>query len=642
MNQEQREHTSTFGGDGERPSVETAEGMDRRSLGGSAGDLVNRLPASLWSEERDVQELRSMAAGGAGGAVRRDGLWMSEEDKKQAAMKTIAHLQEWATKQSVGSAEPVRGNIPEGSDGSLGMGGLNGMNGLNGLNGVGQGYGMGRSVPQQGFMEQGVSPPQLTQQYTARHQQQQYHEQQQQSQYEYEYAAVLQRIIQDYLSGKQLTVVERQLLEQYIQMEQRKRMVQQQAHQQAHQQAQHREQEMAQRLYQEHLERMHVGRMHPGNGFRENGMGHLGGLGTGMGEMDGMMNSSGYAGIGGMHGLGGMASSGGVHMGGLRVGGPNGDGGVIGGGAHPESHGFSRNTGSHGQNYNGKYNAPHAPRRQAGAPVAFGNKNNSRPKPAGVNTDAGRPPAANPVQTLQEIGRTLSMLGITVEVAVNAGLLGGLSATDVRIVAEAHRLENELKGLNGNVSSAQRSNSLPVSRVSGHATSGESSPSKSPRLNSSFGNASAPTPSSPAWSTGSLSNPTNVGSLPSGIMYSENGANGLQGMKGEPDFSEPIVAKDGLQRVASGGTGRNGIGSSRSSAANEKSVSGGSIYTSAGDDQSYSATASGSASVVGDQQKDEDGERELKGFSEGTSNDGDQMDSKISSYLDSLSLGTGW
>ena len=125
-------------------------------------------------------------------------------------------------------------------------------------------------------------------------------------------------------------------------------------------------------------------------------------------------------------------------------------------------------------------------------------------------------------------------------------------------------------------------------------------------------------------------------------MYSENGANGLQGMKGEPDLSEPIVAKDGLQRVASGGTGRNGIGSSRSSAANEKSVSGGSIYTSAGDDQSYSATASGSASVVGDQQKEEDGERELKGFSEGTSNDGDQMDSKISSYLDSLSLGTGW
>ena len=73
MNQEQREHTSTFGGDGGGPSVETAEGMDRRSLGGSAGDLVNRLPASLWSEERDVQELRSMAAGGAGGAVRRDG-----------------------------------------------------------------------------------------------------------------------------------------------------------------------------------------------------------------------------------------------------------------------------------------------------------------------------------------------------------------------------------------------------------------------------------------------------------------------------------------------------------------------------------------------------------------------------------------
>ena len=46
--------------------------------------------------------------------------------------------------------------------------------------------------------------------------------------------AVLQRIIQDYLSGKLLTVVERQLLQQYIQMEQQKRVAQQQAQQQAH------------------------------------------------------------------------------------------------------------------------------------------------------------------------------------------------------------------------------------------------------------------------------------------------------------------------------------------------------------------------------------------------------------------------
>ena len=127
-------------------------------------------------------------------------------------------------------------------------------------------------------------------------------------------------------------------------------------------------------------------------------------------------------------------------------------------------------------------------------------------------------------------------------------------------------------------------------------------------------------------------------------MYSENGGNGLHGMKGEAERTDTGVARDSLQRVASGGTGRNGIGSSRSSAANDKSVSGGSIYTSTGDDQSYSATASGSASIVGDQQKDEDGgERELKGFSEGTIyNDGENVDSKISSYLDSLSLGTGW
>ena len=46
-----------------------------------------------------------MVAGGPGGRVRKE--WMSEEDKKQAAMKTIAHLQEWATKQRGGSAETI-------------------------------------------------------------------------------------------------------------------------------------------------------------------------------------------------------------------------------------------------------------------------------------------------------------------------------------------------------------------------------------------------------------------------------------------------------------------------------------------------------------------------------------------------------
>lgn len=47
--------------------------------------------------------------------------------------------------------------------------------------------------------------------------------------------------------------------------------------------------------------------------------------------------------------------------------------------------------------------------------------------------------AQDPIQTLKDIGRTLAQLGISVEAAVNAGLLGGLSASDVRIVAEAHK-----------------------------------------------------------------------------------------------------------------------------------------------------------------------------------------------------------
>ncbi len=41
---------------------------------------------------------------------------------------------------------------------------------------------------------------------------------------------------------------------------------------------------------------------------------------------------------------------------------------------------------------------------------------------------------------LTEIGRTLAQLGITVENAVNAGLLGGLSAADIRVSTAAQIL----------------------------------------------------------------------------------------------------------------------------------------------------------------------------------------------------------
>lgn len=54
--------------------------------------------------------------------------------------------------------------------------------------------------------------------------------------------------------------------------------------------------------------------------------------------------------------------------------------------------------------------------------------------------------AIDPIQTLREIGRTLAQLGITVEAAVNAGLLGGLSASDVRIVTDAHRVSTASGG----------------------------------------------------------------------------------------------------------------------------------------------------------------------------------------------------
>lgn len=53
------------------------------------------------------------------------------------------------------------------------------------------------------------------------------------------------------------------------------------------------------------------------------------------------------------------------------------------------------------------------------------------------------PCRALPHRPPQDIGRTLAQLNITVDSAVNAGLLGGLSASDVRIVGDAHNQELE-------------------------------------------------------------------------------------------------------------------------------------------------------------------------------------------------------
>lgn len=49
---------------------------------------------------------------------------------------------------------------------------------------------------------------------------------------------------------------------------------------------------------------------------------------------------------------------------------------------------------------------------------------------------------------LMELGQTLAQLGITVEGAVNAGLLGGLSAADVKVLSDAHSTESRRLALN--------------------------------------------------------------------------------------------------------------------------------------------------------------------------------------------------
>ncbi|KAK9816962.1 hypothetical protein WJX72_007550 [[Myrmecia] bisecta] len=55
--------------------------------------------------------------------------------------------------------------------------------------------------------------------------------------------------------------------------------------------------------------------------------------------------------------------------------------------------------------------------------------------------------AAQQQMTLVGLGKTIAQLGLTVEAAVNAGLLGGLSVADIRVLAEAHYHEaTRLKG----------------------------------------------------------------------------------------------------------------------------------------------------------------------------------------------------
>lgn len=115
-----------------------------------------------------------------------------------------------------------------------------------------------------------------------------------------------------------------------------------------------------------------------------------------------------------------------------------------------------------------------------------------------LNTSGEKP--SNPIQTLQDIGKTLSNLGISVEAAVNAGLLGGLSAADVRIVSDAHRLSTESKMPEGEKS--VHANSTMSNHIAAYM---KEHGSHLARSSSVPGNASAPAPGSPAGSVGGMS-----------------------------------------------------------------------------------------------------------------------------------------
>lgn len=72
---------------------------------------------------------------------------------------------------------------------------------------------------------------------------------------------------------------------------------------------------------------------------------------------------------------------------------------------------------------------------------------------------------------LVEMGAGLAQNKITMESAVNAGLLGGLSASDVRILAAAHQAETRRQELARQTVYPQASSGLPAQLLGGMPTS---------------------------------------------------------------------------------------------------------------------------------------------------------------------------
>lgn len=61
---------------------------------------------------------------------------------------------------------------------------------------------------------------------------------------------------------------------------------------------------------------------------------------------------------------------------------------------------------------------------------------------------------------LVELGKTLAQLGISVESAARAGLLGGLSASDVTVLSDAHSREKRTLALHARLQGSQQEQAL--------------------------------------------------------------------------------------------------------------------------------------------------------------------------------------
>lgn len=153
----------------------------------------------------------------------------------------------------------------------------------------------------------------------------------------------------------------------------------------------------------------------------------------------------------------------------------------------------------------------------------------------------------SPGSSPQDIGKTLAQLNITVEAAVNAGLLGGLSASDVKIVAEAHRAEMEA-GRSGTPNPQQAGGSTPPIPI---APGG--GPLSAP---GSIGAPTPPAPASPAHShasaaaavLGAAGPPRSVSGAPAASEAS--GGGGASDDDFPLDVEEPAQAKAPIDEAA--------------------------------------------------------------------------------------------